>query len=1077
MSAVEYQSLPHAALAPPYPGLRPFQAEDAGYFFGRETQIKEIVARLRANRFVSVVGGSGSGKSSLVLAGAIPRLRAYAIKEAGDFWIPVVSTPGTNHAAGDSPLLRLARKFCGELEPALDSERDVNACAALLRERDGLGRMVKKFGRRPKNPDSIDLERADVKVNYLFLIDQFEEIFHPSNVSPSVAADCKALAERIVDQFERPDQQVCVALTMRSEHLNDCPRYQDLPDAINGSSYLVKRLDGDELREAITQPAIRYAERFMARAKQLRRQGKLSGEAWTFAERAFIAGDAVSFDADLLDRLLDDSRQILEQPDHADHLPLLQHVLFWLWHAACSRSNTLCPAQLTMSDLFVAVADVNDLAQEVSAKTNTLETCIENRCEAIYSQYADRAANWALAFQSLAFKEPNSGSYTQQRVEMSILADELQLPSKDELRRYFLPWLEPHGYLHWDTDSDSVKVAHETLIRRWNRLRRWCDDEDRRFQVYLRLLEDCGMWDPDGPDEEGQRLSGAEALRRYDDARLEDILNDERRSGRFLRLLGMDRDGSRLAQNAAHARGFLVASRERQRRLEGERRLREERYKEAERDRQIQLERAAAAEARIAVADARQKAAQAEIEANTAKTKHSNLRHRVVTYVGVLLGVGVVLLAAGVGRLMLRSSLLGAQNSLMESYAVSVETRVNFLPQFFEFQGPQLPLRKALMAANVYDQAREDLRNVLDSGFPSKFAFLENDLIEKVKIIEQWTEPRNLVAIRTVLQGAPWRVDSQIDSRDDTSFSCEPPKDDFSAWTEEVRFFPRGVTEKVGLIVRRLSTGQVMLYSGTTSGAGKCSLLENEPLYSTPPQADARMGVAPDAGIFALELRSASQSNFAIQFNSILWDRVPRAEVRQGPIVIEQKGQRVLKEPIEPLTAQRNRFSADLLLNDMAIRIFDIDPTPIRDRDAARGTAVPIAQNGTCDRLASTLLAEMKKEGNESAREMADDRGGTYCLYVYQVTDSYEPVYLASLYRIDAELFLERGAKPLPLLEQVIVGRSRPPVEYRIHPKEGWFAFKSEETKEWRALVCSLDAVRKLAADVSDPVNETKSFD
>lgn len=68
------------AAQPPYPGLEPFTEGDAAVFFGRETEVGELVARLhpvvpgRAQRFVTVIGPSGSGKSSLVRAGLLPAL-------------------------------------------------------------------------------------------------------------------------------------------------------------------------------------------------------------------------------------------------------------------------------------------------------------------------------------------------------------------------------------------------------------------------------------------------------------------------------------------------------------------------------------------------------------------------------------------------------------------------------------------------------------------------------------------------------------------------------------------------------------------------------------------------------------------------------------------------------------------------------------------------------------------------------------------------------------------------------------------------------------------------------------------
>ena len=57
-------------LACPYPGLRPFSSDEAHLFFGRARKIGDMLARLKTQRFLAVVGVSGCGKSSLVLPGA-----------------------------------------------------------------------------------------------------------------------------------------------------------------------------------------------------------------------------------------------------------------------------------------------------------------------------------------------------------------------------------------------------------------------------------------------------------------------------------------------------------------------------------------------------------------------------------------------------------------------------------------------------------------------------------------------------------------------------------------------------------------------------------------------------------------------------------------------------------------------------------------------------------------------------------------------------------------------------------------------------------------------------------------------
>ena len=121
----------------PYPGLRPFETDESHLFFGRDVQVAELVGRLERNRFVAVLGVSGSGKSSLVKAGLIPALERGRVSEAGRRWRMVVTRPG------GAPFERLAAELRkASLDPtALESSSHglIEVARQLARRREPAG--------------------------------------------------------------------------------------------------------------------------------------------------------------------------------------------------------------------------------------------------------------------------------------------------------------------------------------------------------------------------------------------------------------------------------------------------------------------------------------------------------------------------------------------------------------------------------------------------------------------------------------------------------------------------------------------------------------------------------------------------------------------------------------------------------------------------------------------------------------------------------------------------------------------------------------------------------------------------
>src|SRR5690242_19915531 len=115
--------MPAPELAPllglelPYPGLRPFEADEAFLFYGRKTHTEELLRRLGTNRFLAVVGASGSGKSSLVRAGLMPALYRGFLAGGISQWRIAVMKPG------DAPIANLARALDEQKIPTAELRR------------------------------------------------------------------------------------------------------------------------------------------------------------------------------------------------------------------------------------------------------------------------------------------------------------------------------------------------------------------------------------------------------------------------------------------------------------------------------------------------------------------------------------------------------------------------------------------------------------------------------------------------------------------------------------------------------------------------------------------------------------------------------------------------------------------------------------------------------------------------------------------------------------------------------------------------------------------------------------------
>ncbi len=210
----------------PYLGLAAYGPGDADRFCGRDRLVAALVDRLARQRFVAVVGASGSGKSSLVRAGLVPALRAD-----GDRWSTVLISPGPH------PLRECAAHLTAQLggDPA--------ALAAELAADPHHLRLVL--------PQLLAAGRPDAQC--LLVVDQFEEVFSLCED----ASERKAFIQALLEAAHDPDSRTRVVIGLRADFYAHCARLPGLVAALQDAQLIVGPMTPEELSMAITEPAAR----------------------------------------------------------------------------------------------------------------------------------------------------------------------------------------------------------------------------------------------------------------------------------------------------------------------------------------------------------------------------------------------------------------------------------------------------------------------------------------------------------------------------------------------------------------------------------------------------------------------------------------------------------------------------------------------------------------------------------------------------------------------------------------------------------------------------------------------------
>ncbi|MFC1959467.1 SUMF1/EgtB/PvdO family nonheme iron enzyme [Chloroflexota bacterium] len=237
----------------PFPGLRAFTPADAPIFYGRGRETDDLVKLItNGSRFVAVVGASGSGKSSLVGAGLIPRLHDNAIPGGKDWILPDYVRNTDNSGRGKWTGSRFTPDELGTGDPFA-------AFATTLLD---LGAFDKAtLARLREDPTALDdlcqtmLQGKPDWAEVLFFIDQSEELF------TSVHEEHRAAFANLLTQMAHTDR-LRVIVTLRADFYARCVEWPELNALVNQNTYSLSAPGLLALGEMITRPAARAGLQF-----------------------------------------------------------------------------------------------------------------------------------------------------------------------------------------------------------------------------------------------------------------------------------------------------------------------------------------------------------------------------------------------------------------------------------------------------------------------------------------------------------------------------------------------------------------------------------------------------------------------------------------------------------------------------------------------------------------------------------------------------------------------------------------------------------------------------------------------
>ena len=429
----------------PYPGLVPFEERDARLFFGRDELADQLVRRL-AERLdgpgiLLVAGESGSGKSSLLRAGLLPRLAAGALGPGSERWPRRVIRPTA------SPLRELAMALA-EMAGA-DPVSVYRSLLAAPGESPMLAEQaVRTSTGRGADPGSGGPAGAAASAppRLVLVVDQFEELFTGGEDGDVDAAERKAFvtalhAAATIPAGPRRCPPALVVAAVRADYLGRLIAYPPLKAALDAGLFTVGPMSEAELRLVVTGPA---------------------------AEAGLVVEPAV------VEAVVAELRDEAGGGLGSGVLPLMSQAMAATWQY---REGS----ELTLRGYRRAGGVADAVNRGAQAAYDALTSGQQDAARLVFTQLTVITADGRFARRRC------------RRAELSPPGSPMAADIDAVIDVFSAQRLLVLG-------EDSVEIAHDALLQAWKQLRDWLGDDQLDRALYSQVVTDAATWDSNGRD-------------------------------------------------------------------------------------------------------------------------------------------------------------------------------------------------------------------------------------------------------------------------------------------------------------------------------------------------------------------------------------------------------------------------------------------------------------------------------------------------------------------------------------------------------------------------------------------------